>query len=170
MNAKLCSFFVLTLGIAFSAAAGDTLPSHKPSVEHGRYITKISGCNDCHTPLYMPTNGAVPEKDWMIGVPVGWMGPWGTTYAANVRQKVFSMSEDAWVDYLKNFKTRPPMPYGTANAFNEVDSRSMYRFLKSLGNNSQSIPVALGPGEKPKTPYFDFNLVMPAGAGAAKKN
>ena len=133
----------------------------KPSAERGRYVTRIAGCNDCHTPMYMPKNGEVALDQWMIGVPIGWKGPWGTTYASNVREKAFSMTEDAWVVYLKNLKARPPMPFFAVNEMNEVDSRSLYRFLKSLGKNDQKIPAPLPPGKNPETPFFDFNMVMP---------
>lgn len=132
-----------------------------PSIERGRYLARVTGCNDCHTPHYLPSNGNVPEKDWLIGVPIGWKGPWGTTYASNLRKTAAGLNEDAWVTYLKNIKTRPPMPYFNVNSFNEVDSRSLYKFLRSLGDHPQKIPVALGPNEKPTTPYFDMTVNMP---------
>lgn len=132
-----------------------------PSVERGRYIARITGCNDCHTPMYGPKNGAVPENEWLIGVNVGWKGGWGTTYATNLRQRVANMTEDQWVAYLKNLRTLPPMPYFAVNDFNEVDSRSLYRFIRSLGNHPQQVQAALPPGKKPTTPYVNFDLVMP---------
>lgn len=132
-----------------------------PSIERGRYVAKVSGCNDCHTPMYLVQNGNVPEKDWLIGVALGWKGPWGTTYAANVRQRVAAMTEDQWVVYLKTLNARPPMPFFNVNALKEIDSRSLYRFIRYLGNNSQAIPAALPPGEKPTTAYINFDVIMP---------
>lgn len=132
-----------------------------PSIERGRYVVRITGCNDCHTPMYGQLNGDVPEKDWLIGVPVGWKGGWGTTYATNLRQRVANMTEDQWVAYLKNLKSRPPMPFFAVNDFKEVDSRSLYRYIRSLGDHPQAIPAALPPGESPKTPYINFDLVNP---------
>lgn len=146
----------LIFALALTAQAQE-----KPSVERGRYLTRVIGCNDCHTPMYLPKNGDVPESDWLIGVPVGWMGPWGTTYAANLRKIAAGMSEETWVTYMKNLKSRPPMPFFAVNALNELDSRSLYRFIRSLGDHPQTVPAALPPGKKPSTPYFDFNLVMP---------
>lgn len=124
-------------------------------------MVRITGCNDCHTPMYGQLNGNVPEKDWLIGVPVGWKGGWGTTYATNLRQRVANMTEDQWVTYLKNLKSRPPMPFFAVNDFKEVDSRSLYRYIRSLGDHPQVIPAALPPGETPKTPYINFDLVSP---------
>lgn len=31
-------------------------------VERGRYLLKIAGCNDCHTPGYLMAEGKVPEN------------------------------------------------------------------------------------------------------------
>lgn len=160
-------FHIALFGIVFILANSGTTQaktqkgndSNMVSIERGRYLVQITGCNDCHTPMYGPLNGAVPEKDWLIGVPVGWKGPWGTTYATNLRQRVQGMTEDQWVAYLKNLKSRPPMPYFAVNDFKEEDSRSIYRFVRSLGDHPQSIPTALPPGEKPKTPYINFDVV-----------
>ncbi|WP_415063442.1 cytochrome C [Bdellovibrio sp.] len=132
-----------------------------PSIEQGRYLARVIGCNDCHTPMYGLKNGEVPEKDWLIGSPIGWMGPWGTTYATNLRSRVAGMSEDEWVHHLKTLRSRPPMPFFAVNALRENDSRSLYRFIKSLGDNQQVIPDALPPGEKPQTPYVHFDVLMP---------
>ena len=70
------------------------------AVTAGRYLVIIGGCNDCHTAGYMAQEGNVPESDWLTGSPVGWRGPWGTTYPSNLRLLVQSMSEDAWVEML----------------------------------------------------------------------
>ena len=51
-------------------------------IDAGRYLVKIGGCNDCHTPGYveklMMTGQAMPESDWLQGGDVG--------FAANPRQ------------------------------------------------------------------------------------
>lgn len=63
-------------------------------VDHGRYLSIIAGCNDCHTPGYLLSEGKVPEKLWLTGDRFGWRGPWGTTYAANLRTFINAMTED----------------------------------------------------------------------------
>ena len=65
-----------------------------PEIERGRYLSKIAGCNDCHTPGYTVSGGKVPENLWLTGDALGWRGPWGTTYASNLRDKVPKMSEE----------------------------------------------------------------------------
>ena len=57
-------------------------------VERGRYLAIIGGCNDCHTDGYLQTEGDVPEEQWLLGSPLGWRGPWGTTFPPNLRLAV----------------------------------------------------------------------------------
>ena len=39
------------------------------SLDRGRYLVKIAGCNDCHTPGYAEIAGKVPEDQWLTGDP-----------------------------------------------------------------------------------------------------
>ncbi|MET0680313.1 MAG: hypothetical protein ABWZ41_04865, partial [Burkholderiales bacterium] len=79
-------------------------------VKRGRYLVQISGCNDCHTPGYPESNGKVDEKLWLTGSPLGWRGPWGTTYAANLRLAAQKLTEAQWMQRARN-ELRPPMPW-----------------------------------------------------------
>ncbi|HEY1230376.1 MAG TPA: hypothetical protein VGF26_23955, partial [Ramlibacter sp.] len=63
------------------------------SIERGRYLARIGGCNDCHTRGYAQSGGKVPENQWLTGDGVGWSGPWGTTYPANLRLALAKVSE-----------------------------------------------------------------------------
>lgn len=54
-------------------------------LERGRYLIKTTGCNDCHTQGYTESAGRVAESRWLTGSSLGWQGPWGTTYAVNLR-------------------------------------------------------------------------------------
>lgn len=93
-------------------------PAHKEeapapamtSVERGKYLVNIGGCNDCHTPKLMTEKGPVldealllsghrqgtviPETDWsliapgkyiLMGQDLGYfVGPWGVSFPANL--------------------------------------------------------------------------------------
>lgn len=131
----------------------------EPSVEQGRYIVNIGGCNDCHTEGFDRTAGNVPEKEWLLGSSVGILGPWGTTYASNLRISVNDMSEDEWVGYLRNLESRPNMPWYLLRIYKEDDLRSIYRFIKTLPPDDKKVPETLPPGVTPKTPYMQ--VVMP---------
>ena len=68
------------------------------------------------------------------GTPLGWQGPWGTTYAANLRLIAKDKgSEDGFVQYAKTFQARPPMPFFNVHAMDESDIRSLYQYIVSLG-------------------------------------
>src|SRR5258708_15062909 len=54
-------------------------------IERGRYLVKISGCNDCHTAGYAAAGGEIPESQWLLGNTLGWRGPWGTKDPAHLR-------------------------------------------------------------------------------------
>jgi len=75
-----CLFLVALLRSAQAAE-----PAGAAEIEHGRYLVHIAGCNDCHTAQYGMSNGQVDEKHWLAGDALGWSGPWGTTYATNLR-------------------------------------------------------------------------------------
>jgi mono/diheme cytochrome c family protein len=124
----------------------------------GRYLVMMSGCNDCHTHGYLQLEGKVPETDWLTGESVGWYGPWGTTYAINLRLFIHSLTEDAWVNFSRGLKARPAMPWWELREMKEQDLRAIYRFVRSLGPKGQNAPSYLPPDQKPKPPYFEFVL------------
>jgi len=125
-------------------------------IERGRYIAQLGGCNDCHTSGYLMSNGEIPEADWLTGDSFGWRGPWGTTYAPNLRLFLENMSEDQWVSIARNLKRRPPMPWYTVNMMHEDDLRAFYRFVVSLGQPGEPAPAYVPPGQEPETPYALF--------------
>ena len=138
------------LGIALAAPGGD-----QRSIERGRYLVTVSGCNDCHTAHYMEKGGQVPEAEWLAGGPVGFQGPWGTTYPANLRLVMQSLSEEAWLKKAHS-PMRPPMPWFNLAQMTDDDLRAMYRYVRSLGATGAPAPAYVAPGEKVSTPYFVF--------------
>lgn len=130
----------------------------RKDVERGRYLVKITGCNDCHTPQYGLKGGDVPESDWLIGDLVGWKGPWGTTYPTNIRAKVTAMTEKDFIHYAKAIRTRPPMPWYSLTAMSDADLKALYRFIKHLGPSSNQVPPGLPPGQTPQGPYMDLTV------------
>ncbi|MGE5609645.1 MAG: cytochrome C [Bacillota bacterium] len=133
------------------------------AVQAGRYLVMVGGCNDCHTPLFMQKGMAVPESEWLTGVPVGWRGPWGTTYGSNLRLLVQMVSEDGWVKMMQTRDARPPMPWTSLHATSEPDLRAVYQYIKDLGPKGESMPGALPPGQEPTTPYLVMEPQMPKG-------
>lgn len=125
-------------------------------VDRGRYLSKIAGCNDCHTPGYLLKEGKVPESLWLTGDRFGWRGPWGTTYASNLRLLVNALTEDQWVKTAQSLKARPPMPWFSLNIMKQEDLRAIYQFIRYLGPGGEAAPAYVPPDQEPKTPYALF--------------
>lgn len=139
------------------------LPAGKPgSIERGRYVVKISGCNDCHTPGYAQRDGQVPERDWLTGDSLGWSGPWGTTYASNLRLKLAALSEAQWLQLARTARYRPPMPWFNLHAMSESDLRAVYRYVRHLGPAGEPAPAYVPPGGVVTTAVVRFPGPPPA--------
>ncbi len=142
---------------ALSGHANDVYAaSLSESIEQGRYLVKIAGCNDCHTPGYLLSEGKVAEEQWLVGDGFGWRGPWGTTYATNLRNRIHGLTEDQWVAYARTLKARPPMPWFALNDMKENDLRSIYQFIRHLGPGGGESPAYLSPDQEPPPPYALF--------------
>jgi len=126
------------------------------TVERGRYLLKISGCNDCHTAGYIANEGKTPESLWLTGDTFGWRGPWGTTYGANLRLLADPMTQDQWIDMAKNLRKRPPMPWYNVNDMTAADLGAMYQFLRYLGPAGKFAPEYVPPDKEPAEPYATF--------------
>ncbi len=146
------SFFSAAIFFIFLQGA----VADEKSITRGRYLSSISGCNECHTSGFAPSGGKIPEKDWLLGDGMGWKGEWGTTYPINLRKLVHGLTKDQWITICRNSKARPPMPSYILNMMHEEDLVALYDFIKSLGDGGEVMPAALPPGVEPKTPYFNF--------------
>jgi mono/diheme cytochrome c family protein len=125
------------------------------SIARGRYIVSISGCNDCHTAGYSETGGKVAQSDWLLGQPVGFRGPWGVSYPANLRLTVQSVTEAEWLKFAR-VERLPPMPWFALRDMSDDDLRSLYRFVRSLGPKGERMPAPLAPNANVGTPYIQF--------------
>jgi mono/diheme cytochrome c family protein len=127
-----------------------------PQVQRGRYLIKITGCNDCHTAGYAPTGGKIPESEWLTGDALGWRGPWGTTYPTNLRLYMQDLTEDQWVKKGKTLMTRPPMPWFNVRDMSSSDLRAIYRYVRHLGAAGKPAPAHVPPDQTPAGPYVQF--------------
>lgn len=144
------------LTLAASLAGFCALALGEPSAERGRYLVQVSGCNDCHTAGYSMAPSQVPESRWLQGDSLGWSGPWGTTYASNLRLLLPRLSEAQWLQLARTARYRPPMPNQALHLMEEDDLRSLYRFVVALGPAGEPAPAALPPGQAALTPVVQF--------------
>jgi len=135
------AILALAAGLCTAAAAADT-----PSVEFGKHISIVGGCHDCHTVGYAESGGKIDHDKALKGNPVGFEGPWGTNFAKNLRLTVAKMSEDDWVNFAKTFTVGPPMPWFNVHELTEVESRSLFQYIKSLpGDPGEQAPADIPP-------------------------
>lgn len=127
-------------------------------VARGKYLVSVTGCNDCHTAGYPPAGGKIPTEQWLLGSDVGWRGPWGTTYASNLRMFIQTVSEEQWVALAHTAEMRPPMPWFALHDLNDRDLRDMYHFIKSLGAAGKAVPAYVPPDQVPQGPYVQFPM------------
>ena len=152
LRALLLAAASLALGGTMTMAAEPAAPS----VDYGKWVSVVGGCNDCHTAGYNETAGKIDPATALKGTSVGYQGPWGTTYAMNLRILAANMNEDDWVKFLQTFKARPPMPYYNVNALDEVQMRSLHMYIASLGAPGDPAPDYVPPGQEPRFPYNVF--------------
>lgn len=153
----LIAALALPLGV-YAAPGGEASGAKhdKRLAERGKYLVKVAGCNDCHTAGYAMSGGKVPEAHWLTGDPLGWRGPWGTTYAINLRLYMRDMTEAKWVKAAKTMRTRPPMPWFALNDMTEQDLKAIYHYVRTLGPAGEPAPIYLAPNQEPKGPYVQF--------------
>ena len=130
---------------ASTHSAAHAAPAAAAQVDRGRYLVRIGGCNDCHTPGYAVAGGNAPDAQWLVGDRLGMQGPWGTTYPSNLRLLIPSMTERQWVDYARAMQPRPPMPWFNVRAMSDADLRAIYAFVRSIGPAGEPAPAALPP-------------------------
>lgn len=154
---KATALFFTPVAIAIAATASLAAPpAEHLLIQQGRYVVQTAGCNDCHTPGYGAANGKVDEKLWLTGDSVGWSGPWGTTYASNLRLYMAKHTEASWLRTARSFQPRPPMPWFNVHAMSERDLRALYHYTRSLGPAGEPAPAYVPPGQKPKGPVIQF--------------
>ena len=141
--------------LATQTAAGAEPAGKQTSIERGRYLVIVGDCNGCHTPGYPEAGGRISQDRWLTGNKVGFHGPWGTSYPANLRLTAQAMTEAEWIARAKQ-PMRPPMPWYSLRDMSDADVAAVYHFIRSLGPAGEPAPRAAAPGERVSTPYFDF--------------
>lgn len=153
---QLAVAFATIFGGAMTAHAATSGAADAKDIARGRYLVKIAGCNDCHTPGWPQSGGKVPEAAWLTGDVVGFGGDWGTTYPSNLRLYMQGVSEAQWMTVARTQMMRPPMPWFALRDMSDADLRAIYRFIRKLGPAGQPAPAYLPPGQAAKGPVIQF--------------
>ena len=155
-NALIVGAVAIASFVAAAAVAQQKAPQQMSAeTARGKYLVQIAGCNDCHTPGYVSSAGKVEEKLWLTGDQLGWRGPWGTTYASNLRLLVKDMTADQFVKHARS-ELRPPMPWFNMRDMSDRDVKAIYAYLKHLGPSGQPAPQYLPSDKTPGGTFVQF--------------
>ena len=131
--------------------------TEQEQLERGRYLVRVSGCDDCHTPGYF--YGAPDTTRFLSGSELGWKGPWGVSYARNLtpdpQTGIGAWSETDIVTAIRTGKRpdgrrlMPPMPWPDFANYTDVDAGAIAKYLKSIPPVKHKVPDILGPDAAP---------------------
>jgi mono/diheme cytochrome c family protein len=146
------SVLVISIGAIFlSANANEVANDRLAQIERGRYLTKITQCNNCHTDGYSASGGTVPESRWLDGTARSWITREGTVWATNLRLLVHEIPVDTWIHLARSSRARSPMPWWSLRDMSEEDLRAVYAFIHSLGPSGRKAPAFI-PADPSKPP------------------
>ena len=161
------SFFAFFAALIFSQLnctqqQEDKTMSKETSVERGKYLVDLGGCNDCHSPKVMTQMGPVPDTtrllsgspgpitstnfdpkivaqgQWVVarGDATAWIGPWGISYKET---GLGNWTAERFVKALRTGKhlgegrpILPPMPWEGFAKLNDQDLKDIFAYLQSL--------------------------------------
>jgi mono/diheme cytochrome c family protein len=156
--------------------------------QRGAYLVEIGGCNDCHTPKVFGPNGPAldttrllsghPKDEKLPSLPAGvvgpgkwgavtsggltaWVGPWGTSYTANLtphQTGLYSWSVENVVATMRTGKhwgngrpILPPMPWEGIGKLTDEDLHAIFAYLRSLKPVDNQVPMPVPPAGAPKS-------------------
>jgi len=164
-------------------AFAQTRAASKEQVRRGEYLVNYGGCNDCHTPKTMTPQGPVADKSRLLSghpadsqlpaVPPGvigptqwgaitnndltaWVGPWGTSFAANLTPDqdtgLGRWTADQFIKTMRTGKhfgagrpVLPPMPWYDVAVLNDADLKAVFAYLQSLKPIRNAVPQPIPP-------------------------
>jgi hypothetical protein len=146
--ALAAALFALPFSGAVRAATTPHAVADDP-VSAGRFLVNFGGCNDCHTPHWNQLHDQIPEAARLTGNPEGFAGPWGTSYASNLRLMFAGMSEAEWLRRVRDpGQTHPPMPWWNLQALTVDDQRAIYAYIRGLGPAGERMPKYAPPAAR----------------------
>jgi mono/diheme cytochrome c family protein len=150
-------------------------------IKRGEMLVNAVACNDCHSPKKMTDRGPVPDPDRLLsGHPAdevlgaydmetlksyvlmspgltAAIGPWGTSFAANLTPDdtgIGSWTEEQFLISIKRGKYKgmensrplmPPMPWQSISLLPDEDLKAMFAYLKSIKPVENIVPAPIPP-------------------------
>jgi mono/diheme cytochrome c family protein len=146
--------------LSISAPAGAQQSGSNAAVERGRYLVRITGCHDCHSPK---VQGMTPNLDLALsGRPsttqlptetktevhaspdlTAWTGPWGFSVASNLTPEPTTgigtrYNEAGFIATMRTGKKpngtpiMPPMPSDVYQNMTDDDLKAIFAYLRTV--------------------------------------
>jgi mono/diheme cytochrome c family protein len=146
--------------LSISAPADAQQPGSNAAVERGRYLVRITGCHDCHSPK---VQGMTPNLDLALsGRPsttqlptetktevhaspdlTAWTGPWGFSVASNLTPEPTTgigtrYNEASFIATMRTGKKpngtpiMPPMPSDVYQNMTDDDLKAIFAYLRTV--------------------------------------
>ena len=157
--------------------------SQEENIKRGEYLVGIMGCGDCHTPKMMTEQGPAPDMSRLLSghradeqlAPIadnsimqglcavqsftdgGRIGPWGTSFAANLTPHETGLSNWTLENFTKALRegkskgmdgTRmilPPMPWQNYRVISDEDMGAIWAYLQSIPPVDNVVPQPVPP-------------------------
>ncbi len=145
----------LSCGGPAKTASAPAAPTAEQKIARGRYLTLAVGCGDCHTPGSFW--GGPDETRALAGSEMGWAGPWGVVYAANLTPDSTGLLAWSEAEIATAIRTgnrpdgrqlAPAMPWMTLANLTEEDALAIAAYLKSVPAVRHAVPKPVPPGQK----------------------
>ena len=164
------SLAVLGISAALAALSATDASAASRQVERGKYLVKLGGCMDCHTPGYFL--GKPDMARYLGGSEVGFDMPGlGTFYGPNLtpdketglgnwttQQIVTALTTGVRPDKRA---LAPIMPWQALSKLTKSDVNAIAAYLKSVPPVKNKAPGPFGPNQTPTS--FVMKIVPPAG-------
>jgi len=165
-------------------AETNSAPSKDSLIKRGAYLVNAMGCNDCHSPKKMgpqgpfvdtarllsgfPSDAPVPAANAEVaknheiiftGDLTAYVGPWGTSFAANISSDPTGIGNWSLEQFKLAFQggkfmglkeermLMPPMPWENFAKVSDVDVNAIFTYLKSTKPVHNVVPSYRPPGK-----------------------
>ena len=172
---------VAVVAIAYPSMAAAQAQQASDNVERGRYLVRITGCHDCHSPK---VKGMTPDLDRALsgrpattqlptetttevhasGDLTAWTGPWGYSVASNLTPEPTTgigtrYNEASFIATMRTGKKSngtpimPPMPSEVYQNMTDDDLKAIFAYLRTIKPIRNAVLAGLTlPGQKPAAP------------------
>jgi mono/diheme cytochrome c family protein len=148
-------------------------PSGNAQVERGRYLVRVTGCHDCHSPkvqgMTPDLNRALSGRPSTTPLPTAtkeevhasldltaWTGPWGYSVASNLTPEPTTgigtrYNEASFIATMRTGKKpngtpiMPPMPSEVYQNMTDEDLRAIFAYLRTVKPIMNAVYAGLTP-------------------------